>query len=99
MGTPTLVVRHGDLTAMADAMRTAQDDLRRIVDDARRQADSTMSGWTDRSESRAAQRVYDARIGAEHHKLLEGLEKARTTLVGVQEDAASTEARCVAILD
>ena len=93
-----LVVHQGALEDIEAALTTATDDLTAHLTHLLASIDSTMSGWTDQTPSRIAQRDYDRRLRDGIARLTQALATVASAVAAHRETAREAEVENVAII-
>ncbi len=93
-----LVVRQGALTEIESALSAATHDLTTHLTTLLSTVDSTMSGWTDETPSRIAQRTYEERLRDGIIRLTAALDSVTSAVATHREAARETEVENVAIV-
>ena len=93
------VFRLEDAQAVESALRKAADDLRREVEDARKDISGLVSGWSLGWASRQAQIESDGMIDDQAGELASALRKAEAAMKRIAKLAHEAEVKNVAILD
>ena len=88
-----------DAQAVESALRKAADDLRREVEDARKDISGLVSGWSLGWASRQAQIESDGMIDDQAGELASALRKAEAAMKRIARLAHEAEVKNVAILD
>ena len=93
-----LVVRQGSLADIESAMTNATSDLTTHLTTLLDSVDTTMSGWTDETPSRVAQRDYERRLREGITRLTEALDAVTSAVASHREAAREAEVTNVAIV-
>jgi hypothetical protein len=95
----SLVVRHGSLSEVQDAVATTHRRVEAKVADLLAAADAEMAAWAAETASRTAETDYRRRVTDGVERLGQALEKIRAATAQVAENAHEAEVKNVALLD
>jgi 50S ribosomal subunit-associated GTPase HflX len=93
-----LIVHQDALLGIAESLKSATDEITSHLTTTLDIADQQMSGWTQQTGSRQAQRDYDQRLRKGIDQLTAALDEVRAAVDRHRTDAHDTEVENVAIV-
>jgi uncharacterized protein YukE len=93
-----LVVHQQAMTDIEDTLRQATDDVRSFLHDLLDAVDQQITGWTEETPSRQAQRRYEHQLLDGADELAKALESVAAAVASHREKARDTEVENVAVV-
>ena len=98
MSTRTLVYKEASVDAMAKDLSELHTSLKEKLDALFVAVDGDLTGWSEATESRQAERQYQKDLKDSIAKVLDGLEKLKSGLEDAKDLADTAETRNIAVL-